>query len=229
VPFPKTSKTRAAVVVGIAATSALMIVGPGSTAATAGRLIGSAAIKNNTVRSLDIRNETITGRDVKDGSLTAKDFSGALRGATGPRGPAGPAGQDGAAGAAGATIKSWRIHYDGGPENRFTVAGGNVPTGTQVEVVGLTLDGDAAVCDSGLQLYARLGSSGPQLASMDQGTERPAALVGGGFITSAATPITLDAYCFRDNGFTQAPVPAFDATVTLAMTKRDTTATAEYN
>jgi hypothetical protein len=227
VNLPKTGKTRAATAIGVAAVSMAMVVGPGSFAADAARKIGSAAIKNNTIRSLDIRNETITGRDVKDGTLTPKDFSGTLRGATGPRGPVGPAGKDGTA--AGATIRSWRIHYDGGPENRFTVAGGNVPTGTQVEVVGLALDGDAAVCDSGLQLYARLGSSGPQLASMDQGTERPAALVGGGFITSAATPITLDAYCFRDNGFTQAPVPAFDATVTLAMTKRDTTATAEYN
>ena len=80
---------------GIAATSAVLVVGPGPASAMAGNLIGSANIQNNSIRSIDIRNGTITGRDVKDGSLTAKDFSGALRGATGKTGPRGPAGAAG--------------------------------------------------------------------------------------------------------------------------------------
>ena len=84
--------TRAAMAIGIVAATALVIVGPGSATATAGRLIGSAAIKDNTVRSKDVRDNTIRGKDVKDGSLTAKDFSGKLRGAKGQRGAQGPSG-----------------------------------------------------------------------------------------------------------------------------------------
>src|SRR3954451_20581532 len=45
------------------------LVGVGYAAAT----IGSAQIKNNSIRGKDIRNSTITGKDVKNNSLTGSD------------------------------------------------------------------------------------------------------------------------------------------------------------
>lgn len=59
--------------------------------------VGSAQIKNDSIRSTDIRNGTIAGKDVKNSSLTKGDFKlGSLPagppGATGPTGATGPAG-----------------------------------------------------------------------------------------------------------------------------------------
>ena len=64
--LPKTRKARTAMVIGIAATATLVIVGPGSTGAMAGRMIGSAGIKNNSVQSGDIRNNTVQSADVRN-------------------------------------------------------------------------------------------------------------------------------------------------------------------
>lgn len=94
--------------------------GPGAVANAAGRLIGSADIRNGSVRSPDlhdggvrspdIRNGGVHSIDVADHSLTARDFRGDLRGprgpqgetgATGPQGPQGDNGDTGAPGAAG--------------------------------------------------------------------------------------------------------------------------------
>jgi hypothetical protein len=141
VKLPEARKARTAMAIGIAATATLVIVGPGSTAATAGRMITGAAIKNNTIRSVDlrdngvrsvdivestvrsrdIRNGTVRGRDVRNGSLTAADFSGSMRGArgpvgaTGPRGAVGPAGPPGTPGTGGGgqeSVAVWNVHHD---------------------------------------------------------------------------------------------------------------------
>jgi hypothetical protein len=227
VPFPTTSKTRAALVIGIAATSALVIVGPGSTAATAGRLISSAAIKNNAVRSIDIRDETIRGRDVKDGSLTAKDFSGALRGATGPRGPAGPAG-----GGSTETLRTWEVSKQTDPSDTGFVQRVSttvVPSGTQVEVVNLVVSGDFSACtDSGYVqvLDSQERSLGQAVTGAQPGTWKPAALNGATGVSTAPGTLRVIAACYN-NG--PAVVPTFDAVVTLALTKRDTTGSATFN
>ena len=230
--FPKTRKARAATAIGIAATSALMIVGPGSAAATAGRLIGSAAIKNNSIRSIDIHNNTITGKDVKDGSLSAKDFSGTLRGATGPRGPAG------ASGAGTETIAAWHVaHQADSTTNTVTLTSSyKVPAGTQVEAVKLSGTGTSAwsSCPITGNLAVSAGS-GHQIAIMywdnANSTWGPAALSGGGALPSTPTALTFSASCIGGGPFGGQPtiVPSFSATVTLALTKRDTTATTTIN
>jgi hypothetical protein len=218
VNFPPTHKTGTAIAlaIGIAVTSALMIVGPGSAAATAGRLIGSADIKNNTVRSRDIRNGTVTGRDVKDGSLSAKDLSGALRGATGPRGPAGTSGDRAQ------TIRAWDVQSAGAPPG-FSVTSSSLPPATQVEVVKLTISGAFSSCSS---VSVRVLMNGQILASTRSfgtpATWHPDPFVGGGLITSEATPLTLTVSC---GGMGTEPVPAFEAVVTLAQTARNTSAT----
>jgi hypothetical protein len=53
--------------------------------------IGSAQIKNNSVKSKDIKNKTITKKDINSKSLKA------LKGDTGAKGPQGPAGAAGSA------------------------------------------------------------------------------------------------------------------------------------
>jgi hypothetical protein len=227
VNFPKSPKTRAALAVGIAATAVVMIVGPGSTAATAGRLIGSAAIKNNTIRSLDIRNGTITGRDVKDGSLTAKDFSGALRGATGPRGPAGPPGTAGGADSGDVrTIKTWTVHNDGQPflgRASFN-SRDSVPAGTLVEVVSMVVTGDFSECHNRGTVALLMPGANESLALSEYGngewmTSLPR---GGGAIAATANPLVVSAIC---QGEFVVPVPDFDAVITLAFTEGDTAGT----
>jgi hypothetical protein len=230
VNFPKSRTTRTATAVGIAGISALMIFGPGSTvAADAARRIGSAAIKNNAVRSIDIRNETIRGNDVKDGSLTAKDFSGTLRGAPGPRGPAGPTGATGSSGSA-ATISDWRIirasPTPSGVVN--TTSDDVVPAETQVEAVKLAVNGDFQNCVTA-EIEVRAGN-GQLLGSTfwSEGAWSPPRFEGGGFIMGAPTPLTFIAAC-RSSSSSFIPLPAFTATVTLALAERDTTATSSFD
>jgi hypothetical protein len=217
--------------VGIAATAVLMVVGPGSTAAMAGRLIGSPAIKNNSVRSLDIRNGTVRGVDVRDGSLTAADFSGTMRGATGPAGKTGPRGPVGTGGGPD-SIAAWNVHHELDSSNPNTIvvtSSDNVPAGTQIEAVKLTITGDFGACDYG-GLQVRTGS-GQILASSTWTSSEgwsPAILPGGGFIASDSSAITLTAWCASGAG-SQHPVPDFDASVTLAFTERSTTATTTFN
>ena len=63
--------------------------------------LGSAGVKNNSLKSVDIKNNSLKSADVRNRSLRARDFrAGELP--AGPTGPAGPAGQTGAAGAPGA-------------------------------------------------------------------------------------------------------------------------------
>jgi hypothetical protein len=60
----------------------------------AAMMIGSAEIKDDSVRSVDVRDDTIRSKDVRDRTLRRKDFrAGAL-----PRGPRGPQGEQGPAG-----------------------------------------------------------------------------------------------------------------------------------
>jgi hypothetical protein len=224
VNFPKSKKTRAALAVGIAATSVVMIVGPGSTAATAGRLIGSAAIKNNTIRSLDIRNETITGRDVKDGSLTAKDFSGTLRGATGPRGPAGPTGDSGDSAA---TTSNWTFHSDGSSQFVILTSTDTVPAGTQVVPVKLTVAGDFQGCPVA-NATVQLGGLDLARTTRSNGAWVPSDISGGGYIAGSAKPLRFVLSC-SDNNFRQVPVPVFDATVKVTETPRDIAATSTHH
>jgi len=79
-----------ALVVAVAA----LVVALGGTSYAAG-MIGSADIKDNSIRSKDIRSDAVKGSDVRDGSLKAKDFkAGSLP--AGAQGPAGPQGLPGA-------------------------------------------------------------------------------------------------------------------------------------
>lgn len=56
------------------AVGATVVVALGSTGAVAARIIGSADIKDGSIRSIDIANGTLTGADVRDGGLTGDDI-----------------------------------------------------------------------------------------------------------------------------------------------------------
>lgn len=88
----------------VLASLALVVASSGSAYAAA--KIGSADIRDNSIKSVDIKDNSVRGSDIKDGTLKARDFApGTLRtgprGATGATGPAGASGQAGAAGPAG--------------------------------------------------------------------------------------------------------------------------------
>ena len=91
-------------------TAAALVVCVGVGSATAATLIGSAGIKDNSLRSVDIKDQTLRGRDVADHSLRLVDLTSVARtrlkgatGATGETGATGPAGQTGPRGPQGAT------------------------------------------------------------------------------------------------------------------------------
>ena len=240
--LPESRKTRSALAIGIATTAALMIVGPGSTAAIAGRLIGSPAIKDNSVRSVDVRNNTIKGIDVKDGSLRARDFSGKMRGATGATGKQGPRGAVGPAGVAGApgadaggepsTTVSWQVHHqiDTSTTSGVTITSTDtIPADTQVEALRFTSSSDMGSCRTGLTL--RDAATQSVLARVDWNWNNQSwgspQLSGGGTVTSQASALTISAWCDSMSG--SESVPTFDLTATLALTQRDTTATGSFN
>lgn len=88
--------------------------------------IGSAQIKNNSVRGADLKNNDVDSADIENGSLLGQDFkAGQLpagaAGATGPGGPAGtqggqgPKGDAGPAGADGTARGYARVDIQGGP------------------------------------------------------------------------------------------------------------------
>ncbi len=223
--FPKPRRTHAAMGICVVASATLVIVGPGSTAAIAGRMIGSAAIMNNSIRGIDVR----------DGSLTAKDFSGSVRGQRGPAGPRGETGLRGPVGPAPdkAEIKTWGIHhaFDSGTVNRFSKDSSvTVPAGTQVEVLKVDVEGNMASCGRA-SLEVSIQGAGYTLASgaWQQGasTWSPVFLIGGGAVTSAPTPLRFVVVC--GTGSPSTAVPALDATVTLAFTERDTAATSTFD
>jgi hypothetical protein len=232
VRLPQTPRTRSALAIGIAATSALLLIGPGSTAASAGRLIGSAAIKNNTIRSLDIRNETITGRDVKDGSLTVSDISGSLRGPAGPRGVTGPRGPA----ADPVTVATWTAHFESTPNIRNAIAvytDTPVPAGTQVEAVKVTVTGDFSSClgKADMSLQVTDFGTGTALGSVFYNVSDrwlPARLIGGGIITSTPSKLRVLAQCGYGQG-DGIVMPDFEVVTTLALTERNTTATTTFN
>ena len=68
--------------------------------------IGSAQIKNNSIRSKDIRNNDVRSKDVRNGSLLRKDFKrGQLpAGAQGPKGERGATGSPGPSGSPAASM-----------------------------------------------------------------------------------------------------------------------------
>jgi hypothetical protein len=243
VKLPKARKTHTALAIGIAATATLVILGPGSTAAMAGRMIGSAGIINNSIQSGDIRNDTvqsgdvrnnsIQGADVRNGTLTSADFSGTMRGATGPQGPAGPAGPPGTAGSDGAsptTIKDWNIHNDAAAPDGFGVTSSdNVPADTQVTVVKLTFPALPG-CDEGSAIVQTSRGQTLGTAGWTSGQGWSAAsLSGGGFIVSQAAPLTARVNCNEAFMGPRQAVPAFDATVTLALTDWSAPATSAFN
>lgn len=86
----------------VLASAAVVIASGGS--AYAATKIGSAEIRDNSIRGVDIKDNTVRGRDITNGTLRAKDFApGTLRtgprGSTGPRGATGMTGPQGPAGA----------------------------------------------------------------------------------------------------------------------------------
>jgi hypothetical protein len=203
-------------------------------------MIGSPAIKNNTVRSIDVRNGTIKGLDVKDGSLTARDFSGKMRGARGARGtrglrgtqgPPGPAGTGGT-GAGQQQVLTWQVHHEIESGNDFIAtetSNATVPADTQVEVVRFTINTDVGSCRT--TLYLR-DATNTDLASITWNSQtqtwRQPALTGGGVILTQPSTLSLSGQCDSFSGNPQ-PLPTYDATVTLAFTHRDTTATGNFN
>jgi hypothetical protein len=81
--------------------------------AYAAATIGSADVRNNSLRSADIKNRSLLAKDFKRGQLPR-----GANGANGAQGPAGPAGAAGAAGPAGPQ----------GPEGERGATGGAGPT-----------------------------------------------------------------------------------------------------
>lgn len=79
---------------------AIALVATGGTGAVASHLIGSADIRDNSIRSIDVQNGTLTGADIRDGSIMPKDLSRAAKRSAVP-GPAGPRGAEGPAGVPG--------------------------------------------------------------------------------------------------------------------------------
>jgi hypothetical protein len=72
--------------------AALVVAASGTSYAAA--TIGSADIRNDSIRSVDVQNESLLSRDVRDGALRARDFApGQL-----PKGAKGDQGDQGAAG-----------------------------------------------------------------------------------------------------------------------------------
>lgn len=87
---------------GAVALAAIALISTGT--ASAAGLIGSADIKDDSVRSIDVRDHTIKKRDLRPALFNrlAKDEVGTgTQGPAGPQGPAGKDGKDGAAGPAG--------------------------------------------------------------------------------------------------------------------------------
>ncbi len=80
------------------ALSVLMLLAVTAGSASAGALITSARIKDNTVASVDVRNQSLTGVDVRDGSLSTGDIRGLEEGPQGETGPPGAPGSNGAPG-----------------------------------------------------------------------------------------------------------------------------------
>jgi hypothetical protein len=76
----------------------LLIVAVTAGSASAGALIGSARIQDNTVGSADIRNGSLSGNEVRDGALRLADLTGLEPGVQGVPGPPGPPGADGVPG-----------------------------------------------------------------------------------------------------------------------------------
>jgi hypothetical protein len=82
----------------VLASLALVVASGGS--AYAATKIGSAEIRDNSIRGVDIKNDEVRSSDVKNGTLRQQDFApGTLT--TGPRGATGATGAPGAAGAQG--------------------------------------------------------------------------------------------------------------------------------
>ena len=239
--LPKVRKAHAAVALGIAATATLVLVGPGSTAAMAGRMIGSAAIINNSIQSGDIRNDTIQSGDVRNSSIQGADVrNGSLDGRRLRRRharshlaqPALPSSRHLWRGQqwTGST-STWNIHNASptGPYEGFQlISATNVPAGTQVEAVKLTLPDDVPGCPSAYMQVRANGSSASVAASTwRNGAWGTVSLQGGGVITTQSTPLTFTLYCQGDTE--ENPVPPFDASVTLAFTDRSAPATSSFN
>ena len=150
-----------------------------------------------------------------------------MRGKTGARGPVGPPGAAGTGGGK-ESIAVWDVHQDASSSTNVTITSSdNVSTGTQVEVVKLTVTGEFPGCDSGSAEVRKgvqsLGSTGKR-----SGQGWLPELQGGGRITSDPTPLNRRVLCRDGMGDTR-PVPAFDASVTLALTERNTTATSTFD
>ena len=92
---PRIKVTPAVVIASLA----LVIVASGGTAYAATK-IGSAEIRDNSIRGVDIRSNEIRSSDVKDGALRAKDFGPGVL-ASGPKGDPGAPGATGATGSNG--------------------------------------------------------------------------------------------------------------------------------
>ena len=134
----RTTSSRVRTVVS----STLVLVGLVAGSASAGSLITSKRIKDETVTGADIRNGTLTGREIKDGSLSPLDLLGARQGPTGEVGAPGIPGASGMPGVLyresprtilAATHLGWTVHCDPGT----TAVAGGVAT-TRPDLVTIT-------------------------------------------------------------------------------------------
>jgi hypothetical protein len=80
----------------VIASLALVVVASGGTAYAATK-IGSAEIRDNSIRGVDIRSNEVRSSDVRDGALRARDFGPGVL-ASGPKGEKGDKGDAGATG-----------------------------------------------------------------------------------------------------------------------------------
>lgn len=138
-------RPRAATIV---ASIAVALIGAGS--ATAGSLITSASVKNNSLKSIDVKNKSLKFRDLAPGARNQ------LRGPQGPQGPQGePGGGSGGAAAisgyeqvsqateSNSSLKSITVDCPAG--KMALSAGASVPVGTAViSNIRVSDDGNSA-------------------------------------------------------------------------------------
>jgi hypothetical protein len=101
----------------VAAATLLLVAGTAGSA-SAGALITSARIQDESVTGADVKNGSLTGTDVQDRSLTLDDFVDLP---VGPKGETGPQGKPGRNGAPGVIQRSDFRIVQGDERRRWTV------------------------------------------------------------------------------------------------------------
>lgn len=146
---------RKKIAAGIGIVMVLTLVGFSSTA-VAKRLIGSADVRDNSLKTVDIKNGTLTASDMSPATRQAFNKPGP-QGKQGPRGLTGATGPQGPAGPAGGSNVTQVTDLDGEWTVRASDADGATLTGDGVQFGPFANDGACATAGAD---YARLDFSG---------------------------------------------------------------------